>query len=567
MDTREECKYENNEDEIMDVGNEAINNYCENCLRTQNQFLTNIHGGIYKLEFVMRSSDVIKRRKKFKIVKSSTADVKEVLLCKECDNYLVNDIDKKIAKSSVNTWPSFICAVLLNPQVIENCGNAVWKMIPNVWRHWWLDKISKYVPEYHEITMDQPPSIIIDRTIEMNNWNSDIQSQKLPNLAKCCNESMMPTVLCPWGCTEYIHSCGFMPLDIIFQQFLPKVNIDLITKSDGAMNLIKYCRDDYIRFHDDYDTLLLNDDDWKVLPSINYVINKGMQFMVCKDHNEGSKFAYVHPPRQPNHIFPCKYADQICHAVIKPRTITQMKAQKYSNCFQMMEQRGNFNGIDTCNVTQYRDFTLLSVLLEEYESRSIYRRADINALLDQFVNEKLISHETAAAYRETAKEKAKEFDDGKLCYGATYVPAVIAITMQKENQPVKVIWDMREDRTEETKLIKPQFPHYLYPIQKCHKYGATPPMIPKFTNKEKKSSMIWSLTGILSHIEEIWSIVTNIELRQSQWNGWLLTYIGHTCLKHHISRASRKDPFKMSLVQSVSKVMEKIVSGYILYLY
>lgn len=125
MDTREECKYENNEDEIMDVGNEATNNYCENCLRTQNQFLTNIHGGIYKLEFVMRSSDVIKRRKKFKIVKSSTADVKEVLLCKECDNYLVNDIDKKIAKSSVNTWPSFICAVLLNPQVIENYGNAV----------------------------------------------------------------------------------------------------------------------------------------------------------------------------------------------------------------------------------------------------------------------------------------------------------------------------------------------------------------------------------------------------------------------------------------------------------
>ena len=70
-----------------------------------------------------------------------------------------------------------------------------------------------------------------------------------------------------------------------------------------------------------------------------------------------------------------------------------MKAQKYSNCFQMMEQRGNFNGIDTCNVTQYRDFQLLSVLLEEYESRSIIGRPDINALLDQFVHEvQLIEH-------------------------------------------------------------------------------------------------------------------------------------------------------------------------------
>ena len=59
----------------------------------------------------------------------------------------------------------------------------------------------------------------------------------------------------------------------------------------------------------------------------------------------------------------------------------------------MKEQRGNFNGIDTCDITQYRNFKLLSYLLEENESRSLFGRPDINALLDQFVKEKVIPHE------------------------------------------------------------------------------------------------------------------------------------------------------------------------------
>ena len=117
------------------------------------------------------------------------------------------------------------------------------------------------------------------------------------------------------------------------------------------------------------------------MPSICFVEGKGIQIMVCKEHHKESTQAYVHPLCQPNHILPCKYSDQICHAVIKPRTITQKKAQKYSNSFQMQDQRGDFNDTDTCSVTQYRNFKLLSYILEEYESRSICHRPDINALI------------------------------------------------------------------------------------------------------------------------------------------------------------------------------------------
>ena len=532
--------------------------FCENCLRFQSQHLINITNGLYKIKFVRRSTNQLKKRHHFKNVKACSRSVREIWLCQECDNYLNPEMDDKIAKSSVNVWPAFICSTLLDPKVIKVYGNTVWKLIPQLWRYWWLFNIKKSDPVYNDVTLYDPLPAIKDICIEQKEWKSDQQSLFLPNISSSCNKYMMPTVLCPWGCTEFIFSCGHVSLDIMFQRFLPKVNIEMMNKND-VLKFVKYCRDDFIRFDDDYDYLILNDEDWTVMPSVSYIPKKGMQFMVCKNHHGGTTNAYIHPPRQPNHILPCKYSDQICHAVIKPRTITQMKAQKYSNCFQMHEQRGNFNGIDTCNVTQYRDFKVLSVLLEEYESRSICGRPDINALLDQFVNEKQISPDTAECYRNTARNKTEFLNIDKLCYGSTYVPTKVAIEMQKDNHYTKVVWDSRQDRDEQTLCMNPQFPFYLYPIQKGNAYGATPTLIPLLNDTEKNTSMLWVLIGILSQVEEIWSLVANIKLRQSNWHGWILTYIAKTCLTHNNSRACKEDPFKMTFMNKISTLMEKVV--------
>ena len=75
----------------------------------------------------------------------------------------------------------------------------------------------------------------------------------------------------------------------------------------------------------------------------------------------------------------------------------------------MHEQRGNFNGIDTCNITQYRNFKIISILLQEYESRSIFGRPDINTLIDQFVKDNKIPKELTECYRSIAKRKYRKF--------------------------------------------------------------------------------------------------------------------------------------------------------------
>ena len=212
---------------------------------------------------------------------------------------------------------------------------------------------------------------------------------------------MVPCIFCPWGCSESIFHLGFVSIDIIYQQYLSKVNIDLI-KNIQSMKYVRYVQDDYLRFLGEYGKWLLNPL-WSVTQSMRYVIGKGMELISCKDHDKGSTTICINPPWQPGHILPCKYSDQICHAVIKPRTISQSKAQKYSNTFQMHEQRGNFNGIDTCSVTQFRNFKLISYLLQENESQSLIGRPGINALLDKFVKEKIMSHQFANNYRDTAK--------------------------------------------------------------------------------------------------------------------------------------------------------------------
>ena len=149
----------------------------------------------------------------------------------------------------------------------------------------------------------------------------------------------------------------------------------------------------------------------------------------------------------------------------------------------MHEQRGNFNGIDTCSLTQYRNFKLLSFLLQENELRSLKGRADINALLTQLVKEKVLSPEIAANYRKMAEEATLNID--YLSQGATYVPIDVAVDMGIEKDRV-VIWD--ENGNNQEYHIKPSFPKFIYPLQACHKYGVHSHVISAFRSIGKDAT-------------------------------------------------------------------------------
>ena len=84
-----------------------------------------------------------------------------------------------------------------------------------------------------------------------------MKSMKLLRLASACNKYVLPSVLCLWGCSEHIFSCGHLSIDIMFQRFLPEVELVTIHSLETT-KFIKYCCDNFIRFDNDYDYWILN---------------------------------------------------------------------------------------------------------------------------------------------------------------------------------------------------------------------------------------------------------------------------------------------------------------------
>ena len=179
----------------------------------------------------------------------------------------------------------------------------------------------------------------------------------------------------------------------------------------------------------------------------------------------------IHSCRTPFRILPQLMSDQICHAVVQTRTVKPIKASEYSTTYSMHEQKGTFNGIDTCSITNFGRFDITSKLNADSESRAIRNRPDINAFLTQLVKDKKISSFVAEGRRKEAVESTKDIDFIPYFYGSTFVPFYTAIELQRDmhkiDKDIKVSIDNREDSDEITNgSFQPSWPSILYP---CHR--------------------------------------------------------------------------------------------------
>ena len=60
--------------------------------------------------------------------------------------------------------------------------------------------------------------------------------------------------------------------------------------------------------------------------------------------------------------------DQVCHAVVKPRTMKHMRVGYNSNGYQMVEQRISWKGPDTINLSSVGNTDHGSILIQEAEA-------------------------------------------------------------------------------------------------------------------------------------------------------------------------------------------------------
>ena len=355
--------------------------------------------------------------------------------------------------------------------------------------------------------------------------------------------------------------CGNIPYDSLIQRYLPKCYIHKHCQ-DRACEKVYSSRPDYIRDEiDDYVMLLLNPS-WKVTPSIAFIDGKGPTVLTCREHHGGSKKAYIHPPRQPHHVIPSKSGDQLCHAVMNPRLIKPMKASKYCNTYQMHEQRGSFQGIDTCTMTTFRDFSFCSRLLDESESRSIKYRADINCLLGNLEKEGYISSLQVDGMRKRAMEACPSDDVMKRCLsGATYVTLEDAMSLQHEvgqDKTLKVTCDHSNPTNPVVLQTKRNWIQSIVYCQTMDSYGARFSVIPTFSLLTTETRIIWTLSGMLVCVKELWNRTDNCEIKVSRWHGWLLAYLSKKCFPGVRINSDTNNPIQSKFVLNIPRLIQKM---------
>ena len=163
----------------------------------------------------------------------------------------------------------------------------------------------------------------------------------LSRLVSAYDNELMPNALCPWRYSEYIHKCGYAPLDLITQRHLQYCYLKLCTTSEQYRKSYLSC-DNYLRKeHSDYNKRLLTPA-WSAVPCVTFVEGQFPLITTCYKHTYCCNTDYFHVPRQPHTILASEKDNQLCHTVIKTHTLKSMKATTYSNAFQMHEHRGLF---------------------------------------------------------------------------------------------------------------------------------------------------------------------------------------------------------------------------------
>ena len=439
---------------VLDFNADDINNIhsqitCNNCHR-RDCFYGDIEKENYHLHIREVEIEDLYFRSKLKFVFFDRQSLSTVMLCECCYSYLASSSSGRFDF----VWPAFLWKFLTSETNISLYGDKLWTVIPTVWRYWWIDSVQE-ISSLNHLTLFEPAAVIQDRTDDCFEFTSGISSQKLGVIKKVCDSHLLPDVLCPWGCSEFMHQSAVFPFDVLIQRYFQKIDVNVVSRpskeSRACFERIFSARDDFLRDElDAYECHLLNPR-WKVLPSVIFV-GITPHALTCRNHKDGTYKKYIHVPRSPLPYLPSHISDQVCHAVINTRTIKPMKASTYSNTYQMHEQKGSFQGLDTCNVISVGNFSNNSHLLRQYENLFIANRPDIVSLLSNLVNRKCLSELAKDSMIETAQRtKIPDEELKNYLHGSTYVSLEDSMIMQCElSEPEKKLIRVIRNEAEQT---------------------------------------------------------------------------------------------------------------------
>jgi hypothetical protein len=116
-----------------------------------------------------------------------------------------------------------------------------------------------------------PKAIFVNRTRDVDKFWNNIHSLDLKRMLVELNSektSLIPDVLCPWGCTKFCFEAGHTNLGILIQHHLQKVALNFPTAQwYQKIHLVESSRNDYI-FEEENCDLVLMSPKWPVQPCV-----------------------------------------------------------------------------------------------------------------------------------------------------------------------------------------------------------------------------------------------------------------------------------------------------------
>jgi hypothetical protein len=582
---------------------------CDNCHRVRSLDMT--PDSPYWFDFYALDSFDVKREKATRlrhVVNFSGS----IILCTECTKFLSRRLNPGINRSWDIIWPSFFWNLLTGRDERTKSMFAgvyspehLWRFVPDTVRSFWRTELLFHHPVTFGFLDEQniynePACFFADRTLEICEFRANISSYSFKGLLMALEPSritglkgktaptLSPTLLCPWGCSEFPTRCKFIEPSLIIQHMLPLVQLNLTPEGYSSFHLVESSRLDYIRREDeDIDYLMMNKK-WAILPTVFMVSGKGMMVGVCRHHGDSStqRRLYCHSPRKPKGMKLSAFrADQHSHVVHQPRIAKAVRKRSNNTVSTTMWFRNTYQGSDSANISLAGRFACNAshAMNMIHECLSMDRR-DLRCHSHSLVREGIVHEDVVSTWMSEYQEKYTPNVVKRLKRGGSYVPTINAIQLQSDATGGNLIRVVTEDfkgkgeercSVEVIREVKKGWCGTIYNMQveDGDGYGVRPKKIPSINTKntylkgtrpdfdpdERMSMLTWVLVGTVSGCKELYRMIDQKVEYHSYRNftGFLLTFIHVLIMKQCDTINDRRSPFQPKLM-SVQNLRQMI---------
>ena len=108
--------------------------------------------------------------------------------------------------------------------------------------------------------------------------------------------------------------------------------------------------------------------------------------LTCKYHDGGCNLIQIHCCRWRTNI-PSPVSDQVCHAVVKTRTVKHMKVVYNSTRYKMVVQRSSWKDPDNINVLIFGKTDHGYILIQEDEAHLYNNCTDTKSLIQRLIDD------------------------------------------------------------------------------------------------------------------------------------------------------------------------------------